>query len=217
MHSIARDSQLQIQAIESINSFQVVVAKEKEFAISESNEQYANLLLGFACCLESIASEIAMSVQLKSSEPEKAWDHLIESQGACAGAMRAHSALEHLEKRYSHLVIVERHVFPPQSFMSAGFTCGESTCSICGEMYGTCPHLEGLPYMGVFCQRILSNPRIDHTALVDVPNDKRCRVTHIGVKGGYRNKMTGVIEPEKIRPEEEAEHLHTVKSILYHA
>lgn len=201
--SIARDSELQRKTCHLLREFLAEVAEMKRDAVRERDEDEANLLLGFECVADCLLSEIAMWLLLKLERPEKAWDCLVSAQSAASAAARAHPGFAHLSQHNERLYVIEEIVFPPQIFVSSGFIAQRQVCSICGQDYGECDHLAGLPYMGEFCSIIPEGMSLDHVALVDNPADKRCRVRNFSVDGGRRNRMTWKIEPAE---ENDGEH-----------
>lgn len=73
------------------------------------------------------------------------------------------------------LAAVERVVFPPQVFVSAGFASKAPKCSVCRSSYGSFDHLVGMPYRGEFCRLVYSTTTATKVSFVDFPADKRCR------------------------------------------
>lgn len=195
--SIARDSELQQQAVEKLIAVGASIVAEKERAIKDGIEDYANLLLGCECVTSALIAELKMWLLLKEGKPDAAWDELVTAQMASVDAVRAHPGFSHLSEHNRKLEAIEALVFPPQVFISSGMIVGKQECSICGEEYGDCNHLVGKPYMGKFCYIIAKDLSIDHVAIVEHPADKRCRVQHFDVDGGSRNRMTWKIEPKK--------------------
>lgn len=195
--SIARDSTLQRQAVEKLQVLATSVAAEKDGAIKNSNEDYANLLLGCECVAAALIAELRMWLLLKEGKPDAAWDELINAQMVSIDAIRAHPGFAHLSEHNRKLEAIEELVFPSQVFISSGMIAGKQECSICGEEYGDCDHLVGKPYMGKFCNIIARDLSLDHVAIVEHPADKRCRVLHFDVDGGTRNRMSWKIEPKK--------------------
>ena len=192
--SIARDSELQQEACENLESVLSEIAQEKRIAVENNNEDYANLLLGCECAAKSLHHELKMWLLLKQEKPEEAWDHLVGAQMEATSAVKAHAGFRHVEHHRHRLEIIEKIVFPPQEFVSAGVIIHEQECSICGEDYDECEHLAGKPYMGEFCHKIIKQASADHLSIVETPADKRCRVIHCDVEGGSRNMMTWKIK-----------------------
>jgi hypothetical protein len=136
-----------------------------------------------------------MWLLLKSEKPEDAWDKLIAGQTETTHAMRAHPTFEHLKNRVEHLGAIEKLIFPPRVFLSAGMIVRKQLCSICDIDYADCSHLVGRPYWGEFYFRRLEDVTADHVAIVLDPANKLCRVTHFSTEGGMRNRMTWRVEP----------------------
>ena len=63
--------------------------------------------------------------------------------------------------------------------------------------------------MGKFCTVRLIASAVDHVALVDDPADKRCRILKFSAEGGYRNRMTWLIEPSDDAKDEATPGLRT--------
>lgn len=196
--SIARDSGLQREALADLAALAKNVAHWKVESIEVQNEDRANMLLGCECAIQYVQAEISMWLLLKEEKPEAAWDKLVDAQSAVLDASRAHHGFAHFVAHSDRLATIEQLIFPPQVFMSAGLIVGSQICSICNAEYEDCPHLIGVPYMGRFCRCILKNIVPDHVAIVEDPANRHCRVTHFGVPGGRRNKMTWKIEPKPI-------------------
>jgi hypothetical protein len=191
---ITRDTDLQRQACSSLNELLVQIGDEKASAIARLDEDYANTLLGCHCVAKALVSEITMWILLKESRPDKAWDMLVAAQMALAGALRAHKMFAHLEAQVQRLGAIERLIFPPQVFLSSGMIVATQTCSICGQEYEDCPHVKGRPYLGEFCYVWIVPSEVDHVAMVHDPADKSCRIIKFTAEGGYRNRMTWLVE-----------------------
>lgn len=194
--SIARCSELQQEAIESLKVIKSKASSLKSEAIAERNENHANVLLGYECDISSLIAELEMWILLKQENPDAAWDKLITAQMAVHAAVRAHVGFGDLIKRHKRLEEIEELIFPLQVFISPGMLVKSLKCSICGEEYEDCEHLVGKPYMGEFCQTISRGVEIDHLSFVDCPADKRCRIDTFQVEGGSRNQMTWRVTPK---------------------
>ena len=191
---ITTDIELQRGAIESLAKYAVEVADEKAIAIKSNREEYANALLGCECIIGALQAELRMWILLKQEEADEAWDQLIAAQIACMAAARAHDGFGGASSQlWQRLERLEHLVFPPQAFMSSGLILEEVHCSICEADYGDCSHIRGQPYMGQFCQVVITKAKIDHVSLVDSPKDKRARVYFVEVEGGMRNQVTWLI------------------------
>lgn len=192
--SIARDMGLQKEAVGKLASLACLITTWKEEAIAVSDEDSANLFLGMECVVKVLSAEISMYILLKAEQPEKAWDFLVAAQTAARDAIHAHKSFAHIEAQASRLHAIERVLFPPQMFLSAGLIVGQTVCTICGFDYDDCPHVVGMPYWGRFCHRKLLDIKADHVAIVKNPANKRCRITHFSTEDGMRNRMTWRID-----------------------
>jgi hypothetical protein len=192
--SIARNSDLQQVMLGRLAELSRAVSEWKTGAVAEGNESAANSFLGMECVLRALSAELEMWLMLKREEPERAWDQLIAAQTATCHAMRADPGFSHLDGHARRLEIIEKVVFPPQVFLSAGLIVSKAICTICGADYEECPHVVGMPYWGEFCFRKLTEVVPDHVAIVDDPANKRCRITHFSDEGGKRNRMTWRVE-----------------------
>ena len=191
---IARCSELQRNAVDSLIALLAEVGDLKNKAVARGDEDTANLLLGYESATTSLISEIKMWILLKQERPDEAWDELVSAQMSSLDAARSHKGFEHAVHHYQRLVVVEQVVFPPQVFVSAGMIVRSQECSICGNEYEDCEHVIGRPYMGAMCHIIARELDVDHVAIVKNPSDKRCRIREFEVEGGVRNKMTWRVE-----------------------
>ena len=125
------DSSLQKQACNELIDLLQQLAAEKAAAVPK-DEKFANVLLGCECLLKGIRAEIMMWLLLKEEQADKAWDCLVDAQGFVADAVRADIGFSKLQPHIEHLAKVERTVFPPQTFFSAGMIVGREDRTICG-------------------------------------------------------------------------------------
>ncbi len=191
---VARAIELQQGAIERLDEFAKLLKARKRETQQAGDEDEANLLLASLCVLQTVRSELAMFVALKKDCADDAWDHLVSAQNAASAALAAHHRMrgefeEYSERLYTH----EQNLFPPQIFVSPAMTVGCSVCSICEAAYGECHHVAGLPYMGEFCTRVISEvTEVTEISIVDHPKDKRRRMLFAsGPNGSSRDLMTG--------------------------
>lgn len=187
---VTRCSDLQRAALDTICEKSTELAQAKVQAIEQDDEGYANILLGLQCVTAALISELRMYMALKAEDPDSAWNHLIEAQGALAGAVWVDEGFKQCRIRLKKLHVFEKLVFPSQVFMSVGTVVKSVKCSICDGNYDRCDHLAGFPYMGEFCCTIVTSADLDHLAIVDQPADKRCRIMTVSSKGEQRNCMT---------------------------
>ena len=194
---ITRCSELQIAARETLTKFRQKILEMKSEAAKKQNEELANILLGYRCVVDALLGEIEMWLLLKREEPDEAWDKLVDAQKWSTAAARAHEGFSHLVHHHRRLEMIEELLFPPQVFVSAGMRIKHQECSICGREYEDCEHLKGMPYMGEFCNVIISDVELDHVGIVESPADKSCRITEFQVNDGVRNRMTWRVEAKE--------------------
>lgn len=192
---LARSSKLQLAQCLTLDLLSYNATRIKHEAGRRGDENSANLFLGFECAIGAVRSELMMWILLKRDMPNEAWDRMVAAQMGCLDASRAHNGFADCERRLRDLERLEGQIFPPQTFVSAGFVAKRLECSICGGRYSKCEHLRGKPYMGRFCEVIHRDPRGDHVALVETPADKRCRVVSFKTKDGHRDKLSWEITP----------------------
>lgn len=200
MSCITRDSGLQKEAIGILESLLDDFASHKQASIGEGNESGANLFLGFECVVKCVSAQLQMWLLLKQENPDEAWSQLVLAQGLALDATRAHEGFSHVETEYKRLLDIEKLIFPPQVFLSAGLVVNSQECSICGSEYDECDHLAGMPYWGEFCCIVAKEFKANHVAIVDNPADKRCRIVNFSVEDGERNRMSWKVEPRKPPP-----------------
>jgi hypothetical protein len=192
--SIARDSDLQRKAMARLADFAITLDDWKRVAVTQQNEDRANLVLAMECVTESLMAELRMWLLLKAEKPDEAWNELIEAQSKISYAVKAHRRFAGLEGHAEYLDAVEKLVFPKQIFLSSGLIVRSQICSICKMEYADCPHIVGRPYWGQFCFRHLTDVTATHVAIVTDPANKRCRVINFGAEGGTRSRMTWRVE-----------------------
>ncbi|MFM0356133.1 hypothetical protein PQR12_21770 [Paraburkholderia nemoris] len=169
----------------------------KRQAIAHGSEDDSNLFLGFECAIGAILCELRMWILLKKDNPNGAWVQLVAAQMGIADAARSHIGFGNLNAKMKRLEEIESIIFPPQTFLSAGFTSGYLECSICGQNYSKCDHLRNKPYMGRLCEVIHRKIRANHLAIVKHPADKRCRIVSTKTALGFKDKLSLKITPYK--------------------
>ncbi|MFZ6727685.1 hypothetical protein ACO0K2_19550 [Undibacterium sp. MH2W] len=194
---LARSSDLQHEQCLKLDALIHNVANAKQIAITNQDEDLANLFLGFECTIGAIHSELMMYILLKRDEANAAWDCLVAAQMGVLDAMRAHKGFAHCSERLAQLEQLERLLFPSQVFLSAGFLSTGLECSICGQPTSKCDHLRGRPYMGQLCEFKYHQPRVHHVAQVKVPADKRCRVVSFKTVEGHKDRISWKVAPYK--------------------
>ena len=194
---LARETLLQAEQIKQLEDLDIEAEALKDMRIAAQDEDGANALLGIQCLADCQAEELRMWIQLKAGQPEDAWSHLILAQEAFGGVRRAtRDIVGDADNEKSRLDILERFLFPPQRYLSIGLLVHGLTCSVCGEDYEKCDHISGRPYWGRFCAMLPQRIEADHTAIVDIPADKRCRIAFVSDGGRKRNRMTWALTEE---------------------
>lgn len=171
---LPRDRLLQLAAVKSLEALKTEAGLLKEKAVLSQDENAANAMLSYENVVQTLISELSMWVALKDDNAHAAWNYLVDAQGAAMHAVRAHQVGEHMAHYAKRLEGIEHLVFPPQMFTSPGLVVEDAECSICKQRYGDCEHVKAKPYMGEFCQRIITKMRFTELSSVDDPADKRC-------------------------------------------
>ncbi|MEZ2417278.1 hypothetical protein [Luteibacter sp. RCC_6_2] len=178
LNYMVRSTELQRLKAEEIDSYIIGIKAVKRHAVVEQWEDVAHLMFHFQCMLRSVQSALRVWVELKEGDSVRAWSHLVDAQEYCATALLAK---DHNGAQTLHGVLgrMESCLFPAfKIFNSAAYIETAGDCSICGQPFGDCDHIEGLIYWGRLCRR--ANVRIieaDHVSLVTHPRDRRCIIT----------------------------------------
>ncbi len=175
---------------------QVVETKQK--FIESKNEDESNKFLSIENLCMSILSGIRKFIKLKQNDPNGAWLDLVEAQN------NSHWSINHYELSSNlpqdciiHFNNIEKILFPPQTFNSISVASVKSKCSICDEDFSLCVHIRGEAYMGISCSEICTELKdFHHIALVENPDDKRCRNT------SYGKSKDNMIDVMTLLPEE---------------
>jgi len=168
-----------------------IIETKNEFISQQETE--ANKWLSIENICLSIIEGLNLFVKLKENDPDTAWNHLIAAQNHSHWSNNEFQLLGTIQRDcVSHFNNIELVLFPPQTFMSASMITEKSECSICHKDFSSCDHIRGEAYMGQACAEIATKiSQFNHAAIVDHPDDKRCRVTYYGDKNPPTiNKMT---------------------------
>jgi hypothetical protein len=126
-----------------------------------------------------------MWITLKNSEFKESWNHLIDAQDYISIAIKIddYEGVRNLQKK---LESAEQSLFPNWAlYASPSFVEKIGKCSVCGESFISCEHIENEVYMGKLCLRVDREIiRVAHAALVKNPRDKRCIITEISDDDG---------------------------------
>ena len=190
---VVRGKEFQQDGAKELSRLKKQAGELKSKAVEEQDNDSANMMLSCETFIDSVIHELLMWIAFKDDDPNSAWDHLISSQNCARISLRAHDwpLARAAETRAEKLHLIERIVFPPQSFLSTGMTVERTDCSICGTEYGECEHVVGRAYMGEMCCRIIRDiAELSDVSFVETPSDKRCRVTQLNFGGVERDIMT---------------------------
>ena len=176
------------------------IKETKEKFISEQNEDESNKFLSLENLCLAILSGIAMFIKIKQNDPNGAWSDLIEAQNNTYWSNNHYELSGNLQREcIIHFNNIEKILFPPQTFVSMSMASVKSKCSICDEDFTICEHIRGEAYMGVSCTEICTEFKdIHHVAIVDHPDDKRCR------HGSYGDSKENMIDIMTLLPEKKS-------------
>lgn len=203
---LPRDIELQKGAIVEISELLEEISSVKKEAAENGNEERANQLLTLYFMSKSVKHELKMWVELKNETWDEAWDALVTAQESAEEAQGIHEiALKlNVKNHRRKLLTIEKFVFPPQVFLSPGMVVSEFECSICGDDYEECKHIENQAYSGEVCKRIVRDiAGFREVSIVDDPADKRARVMYFTTGDGkIRNRMTWSVSDPDEHPSE---------------
>lgn len=210
---------------ESIKDLSELLEKSAQIRIEmieQADEAAANQVLTLRCMINALRYELKMWIDLKEEDWGMAWNALVDAQDSARSAKSAHEiAVQCNVKNYlGKLDMIEKFVFPPQTFNSPGLYVENFLCSICGEDYSDCTHIAGEPYWGFFCQRVVDGILgTREVSIVENPEDKKARVTeHITDDGMIRNQLTWnkreMNEDEKENYDDQSDEGFTIRGIV---
>lgn len=179
---ITRGRPILVERLSTLTELEAQITDTKKKHISQKDEQNANKWLSLEELCKSMIAGVKLLLELKNSDPDQAWLHLVDAQNRIHRSNAAYDLNEDLQKdlvRYFYNI--EKVVFPPQRFQSISVTTKKSLCSICDRPFHECDHIRGEPYMGELCgETVTELGPANHVAFVDYPADKKCRITHTG-------------------------------------
>ncbi|TQQ82975.1 hypothetical protein EGH24_05945 [Halonotius terrestris] len=191
---LPRGESYQKEAIKSLSELLEKSGDIRMEMIEQGDEEAANQVLALRCMIQALRYELKMWIDLKEEDWGSAWNALVDAQDSAKSARSAHDLAEqcNVENYLGKLEMVEKFVFPPQTFNSPGLYVETFLCSICGEDYSECEHIAGEPYWGFFCQRVVDNiAGTREVSIVENPEDKKARMTeHITDDGMIRDQLT---------------------------
>jgi hypothetical protein len=190
-----RDIELQKKVKDKLGLLKRKIKAIKYEAIKSNDSRIANMFFHFQCVVNSFISIFEMWIFLKEGKNREAWSSLIDSQEYIFVALRITNSHFGLREYLENLEKIETTIFPKfPVYNSVAFVEADSgQCSICKSSYGSCEHVEGYVYLGSLCQRINRRPiEFNHTALVEVPRDRRCIITKFTESDGItKDYITG--------------------------
>lgn len=197
-----RGAELQEAMCKRIDGFLAELALAKAQAASEHDESAANYALAMELSIKVVQYELQMWIDLKSDAGESAWSNLVEAQYHCMRAIDVREQLDglgsaaRLENLLRKLLVIEKAVFPPQTFNSIGGRVVRRKCSICHLSYDECEHVKGRAYMGELCATRIEEMELEEVSVVTEPANKHCRITHFSDAPEKRNTMTWRIQAD---------------------
>jgi hypothetical protein len=120
-----------------------------------------------------------------------------------------------LEEFGRRLLEIEHSIFPGFPYYnSVGLIIKGGICSICGASFAHCDHMQEMIYWGRVCKIINpENITLDHSAIVEIPKDRRCIITEISDENGHMiDYFTWEIAREA-KPEEKGERI--ISGVLF--
>lgn len=173
---------LSLQANKIMREVRIAKALKEEI-IKEGDELKANSLLYIQLVYYAIYNLIETLIHLKNEKPRKAWGCIVSAEEYLAYAQKVLKVTNGDERQQKSLELIgerrtafEDAFFPGNAmYNSPGFIESIGICSICGEGFISCDHVEENIYMGRVCKRIRKEIiHADHFALVKNPRDRRC-------------------------------------------
>lgn len=176
------------------------IQETKQAVIKDQNENEANKFLSLENLCTAILSGMTIFVKLKNNDPDGAWSELIEAQNNSHWSINHYYLSGNLQEQcITHFNNIEKILFPPQTFQSISMISVKSKCSICNDDFTKCDHIRGEAYMGIPCTELCTEFKdVHHVAVVDHPDDKRCRCMSSG------NSKEAMINIMSLLPENES-------------
>jgi hypothetical protein len=144
LNLLVRSTRLQQEKVLEIDESVKCIKNFKCQAALRGDEVFANLLFHFQCMLRCVQSSIKMWILLKDERYQDAWSCLVDAQEYKDVALKTedHAGVRRME---AFLEKVRDAAFPPWThYNSAAFSSTIGQCSICGDPFGDCDHIEGL-------------------------------------------------------------------------
>src|SRR5665647_1029440 len=182
--------ELQVEASERLTFCKDQIAKIKEEVLADQDDDAVSAAVSLEKIIDVLNYELMMWVALKEDRTSQAWEDLITAQYSLPDALSAHEMASSFENYADHLRALERVLFYPQTFLSAGLVVGSRICSICGQEYDDCDHIKGRLYKGKFCVTELRDVQAGEVSFVNDPASKRHRVLTFTEDGVTKDSLT---------------------------
>lgn len=177
---IVRDSDIQKDMVSKLSALKEEIKGYKDIVIKIKKDEFlANQLFHLQCVLNAKIENLELWLNLKSGNLQEAWSNIVNAQTYVTYALKIEGKYWGISEYRDRLETIEKVIFPGfPLYNSWGMIQSGGTCSICEEKLRDCEHLEGKIYWGKVCLRQNAKPiRVDHSALVEVPKDRRCIIT----------------------------------------
>ncbi|MEJ6473783.1 hypothetical protein [Pseudoalteromonas piscicida] len=179
--------EIQKSKVKDCESLLTDIKDYKEQAKAAKLETIANELFYYQCMINSVKSSHLIWISLKNGDNYKSWCHLIDAQDYVSVALKICDDDHFALTLRNNLKKTEAIIFPEWPvYNSPGFRETVGVCSICGQNFILCEHIENEIYFGTLCLRV--NRKVIeglHSAIVKNPRDRRCIVTSISDDEGY--------------------------------
>ena len=193
-HAVAfpasRSLALKREAVRAFASLEELAVRLKRVAAADGDENAAARLLMGECFADGVKTRLNMWIAFREGDMEQAWSCLIHAQRCFECAVRAHPSGNQFKESLTELHVLEESLFPKQVFLSTGWITRRSECTLCGASFGSCEHIRGRVYGGEFASRITTEADPVEVSIVDLPEDKMCRIYEITSEDVRRSTLT---------------------------
>lgn len=190
-----RDVDLQKKYVDNLKAEITVFKNFKIQARKYNDENLANCFFGCHNYLNSLKSCLQSVIELKEKRPLQGWDCLVDAEEYYKWASKAPDCLINEFDLLDFMKKMEEILYPNfRVYSSLGFKTTKGQCSVCLKPIDECDHIEGLVYSGYACIEINKQMlSIDHSAIVEHPEDRRCIPTALSDKGKMIDYFTKVV------------------------
>ncbi|EMS84716.1 hypothetical protein [Leptospira noguchii] len=196
----SRDIEFQKESLKKLREQISWIKSAKAIYAGALDETNANNYLYLQSCAYALISMLEVVIFTKEKSYHSAWDSIINAEEYIALGLRVAPEPEFLEELSRHRQMMEKVFLPDIPFYnSMGAYMKGGKCSICRSNYGNCEHIDGLIYYGSMCKIIdITDLKINHSAIVTNPRDRRCIPLHFESKKGFMRDIFTWIETEDI-------------------